>query len=74
MERKRREEEGQTIKVSCQEVCATACKNCHERCLRECTIAKKSGAGNCKQVTSGCCDDCKDDCLTVCDLCANVKN
>lgn len=58
-------------RVSCQEVCATSCANCRERCLRECHVAKKSGAGNCKQVASGCCDDCKDDCVTVCDLCAN---
>jgi hypothetical protein len=58
-------------RVSCQEVCATSCSNCRERCLRECHVAKKDNAGSCKQIARGCCDECKDDCVTVCDLCAN---
>ncbi len=68
MERKRREEEG--LKVSCTEVCATACPACKERCMKECHTAKKAGAGSCKQIAAGCCNECKDDCMTICDLCA----
>ncbi len=68
---KRIKENEETIKVNCVEVCATACPECKERCMRECHIAKKSGAGNCKRIVAGCCDDCKDDCMTVCDLCSN---
>ncbi len=64
--------EGEIAKVNCTEVCATACPHCKDRCMSECVIAKKSGAGNCNQVTTGCCDECKDDCMTVCDLCAKT--
>jgi hypothetical protein len=65
---KRKKEEGKKIRVSCVEVCAMTCPNCKERCMRECVMAKKSGAKNCTQFASGCCDDCKDDCMTICDL------
>ena len=65
----KKNESGSTLYVNCTEICATACKDCKERCMRECTVSKNAGKVNCKELSNGCCQDCKDDCKTVCDLC-----
>lgn len=59
-------------RAQCQEVCATACGDCKQNCLRECETQQRDTAHACRDLCKGCCDDCKQDCLTLCDMCGQA--
>lgn len=59
-------------RAQCQEVCATACADCKQNCLRECETQQRESDHACRDLCKGCCDDCKQDCLTLCDMCGQA--